>query len=557
MPASRAVLVGVGRLTQRRPESLDDASDAVDLSVEATKLALLDAGVTTNDVDAVYYIDMFGESRSFPKKSSTYNHPAKDVADRLELRNVKPENLLKGPVGGNTPQVSVNMIAERITKGEIECAVITGAEALDSYTQALKKKLQPRADIERTSEEGKVFRWGDTQEKGPEWGKKLRMTSSQDVIHGVAQMPHSYALLEQGLRHSDGVSEEERRRSNGNLFAGYNKVASAPENSDQSWFPTPRTAEEIANVSDENRMVAFPYPKFQCAVMDVNQAASVLVMSETRAKAIGVPQSKMVYLHGCGDCEDAALRVLEKPVFDRCFGMKLAGEAALKMSGLSVADIKYYDVYSCFPVAVRLSCREIGIDKVIDIEKDSHLLTVTGGLPYHGGPGNNYVTHSIAAMVEHLRRDPGTFGMVTANGGVTSKHAVGIYSTTPPPQERVFVRPDLSNALDDIRKQYPPRECVKNPGTCTGVVRTFTATHSKAATGPDLVSCVGDITSGPHKGKRFIAITTEKEEMQPFMENPDSCFNIPVAIETKDNAFGRKGFFRSTFKRIQNQPNRL
>ncbi|GBG33988.1 Hypothetical Protein FCC1311_100211 [Hondaea fermentalgiana] len=553
----RAVLVGVGRLTQRRPEKLDDADDAVRLSAKAARLALQDAAVGTDDVDAVYFIDMFGEGRVFPRKGPTYNDPAKDVAKELGLHKVKPENLFKGPVGGNTPQASVNMIAERIANGEVECALITGAEALDTYTLGRKKKLQPRADVERTNEAEKVMRWGDTEEKGQVWGKKLKMSSSQDVIHGIAQMPPSYALLEQGLRHSDGVSEEDRRISNAKLFSGYNKVASASENKDQSWFPAAHSVEEIATASNDNRMVAYPYPKYMCAVMDVNQSASVLIMSEERARALGVPQAKMVYLHGCGDCQDTAIRVLEKPCFDRCFGMKLAGEAALRSAGVSVQDIKYYDVYSCFPVAVRLACREMGIDKVIDIERESHRLTVTGGLPYHGGPGNNYVTHSIAAMVETLRGDPGTFGLVTANGGVTSKHAVGVYSTSPPPEDRPFERPDLSGALKEVQAQYPPRVCARNPGDCTGIVRTFTANFSKHGDLPDSVTCVGDITSGPCKGDRFIAISHEASEMRPFIESPDACFDIEVAITSKGGALGRKDWYQSTFRRTSGQRTKL
>src|SRR5690606_12195358 len=59
-------------------------------------------------------------------------------------------------------------------------------------------------------------------------------------------------------------------------------------------------------------------------------------------------------------------------------------------------------------------------------------LTVTGGLTFAGGPWNDYVTHSIATMVGVLREDPGAIGFVTANGGLISKHAFGLYSTTPP-----------------------------------------------------------------------------------------------------------------------------
>ena len=39
-------------------------------------------------------------------------------------------------------------------------------------------------------------------------------------------------------------------------------------------------------------------------------------------------------------------------------------------------------------------------------EDDARGVTQTGGLPYHGGPGSNYMTHSMAAMAETLRPTP-------------------------------------------------------------------------------------------------------------------------------------------------------
>merc|ERR1712125_127289 len=94
-------------------------------------------------------------------------------------------------------------------------------------------------------------------------------------------------------------------------------------------------------------------------------------------------------------------------------------------------DVHYMDIYSCFPSAVQIACKELGI------KMGQKPLTVTGGLPYHGGPGSNYVTHSIAAMTEHLRasRSPAR-GLVTANGGYLTKHAFGVYSNFPDEQAR-------------------------------------------------------------------------------------------------------------------------
>ena len=62
---------------------------------------------------------------------------------------------------------------------------------------------------------------------------------------------------------------------------------------------------------------------------------------------------------------------------------------------------------------------------------DPRPLTVTGGLPYHGGAGSDYLTHSIATMARVLREDPGALGLVSGVGMHMTKHVYGVYSTEP------------------------------------------------------------------------------------------------------------------------------
>jgi acetyl-CoA C-acetyltransferase len=100
----------------------------------------------------------------------------------------------------------------------------------------------------------------------------------------------------------------------------------------------------------------------------------------------------------------------------------------LELAGVGVDDLDFVDVYSCFPSAVQIAAREIGLP----IGDARRPLTVTGGLTFAGGPWNNYVTHSIATMTELLRGSPGSRGLITANGGYLTKHSFGVYSATPP-----------------------------------------------------------------------------------------------------------------------------
>ena len=86
------------------------------------------------------------------------------------------------------------------------------------------------------------------------------------------------------------------------------------------------------------------------------------------------------------------------------------------------------DLYSCFPTVVQCAAQVMGINPL----DESRVLTLTGGLTFGGGPGNNYVTHSIATMVERLRASAPQLGLVTALGWYSTKHAWGIYANEPP-----------------------------------------------------------------------------------------------------------------------------
>ena len=106
--------------------------------------------------------------------------------------------------------------------------------------------------------------------------------------------------------------------------------------------------------------------------------------------------------------------------------MRAASRAALAGAGIGVEDIAHIDLYSCFASAVCFALDALGL-----AGNDARGITLTGGLPYHGGPGSNYMTHSIAAMVETLRADPGSFGLTSGVGMHMQKHAYGVWSTVP------------------------------------------------------------------------------------------------------------------------------
>ena len=73
----------------------------------------------------------------------------------------------------------------------------------------------------------------------------------------------------------------------GALCAGLSAVAA---DNPHAWFRQARSADEIATVSPSNRMIGFPYPKLMNAIIEVDQAAAVLMTSVGEARALGIPR---------------------------------------------------------------------------------------------------------------------------------------------------------------------------------------------------------------------------------------------------------------------------
>jgi acetyl-CoA C-acetyltransferase len=213
-----------------------------------------------------------------------------------------------------------------------------------------------------------------------------------------------------------------------------------------------RSADEIITATPENRMVGYPYTKYMVSIMDVDMAAAVILASHEAADALGVPPERRVYLRGWCYTTDPTY-VAEHEEMWRSPAMAAAADEALRVGGVGVDDVAHLDVYSCFGSSVNFARDALGL-----ADNDSRSLTVTGGLPYHGGAGSDYMTHSIATMADVLRRDPGSYGLVSGVGMHMTKHVYGLYSTepgpiAPPEQERVQAAVDAEGKRE-VRDVY-------------------------------------------------------------------------------------------------------
>jgi acetyl-CoA C-acetyltransferase len=194
-----------------------------------------------------------------------------------------------------------------------------------------------------------------------------------------------------------------------------------------AWFPLERSVDELITATSDNRLVGYPYTKYMVSVMDVDMAGALILASDGAADAMGIPADRRVYLRGWCYATDPVY-VAEHRDLWRSPAMAAASGEALTRADVDIDDVAHLDLYSCFASSVGFALDALGLDHA-----DPRGFTVTGGLPFAGGAGSDYMTHSIATMAAVLRDDPGSLGLVSGVGMHMTKHVYAVYSTAPGP----------------------------------------------------------------------------------------------------------------------------
>lgn len=486
------VLIGSGQFTHRG--SVTDSPSPLELLKIVAKSAASDAGLPETVLARIDALAVVGFSIDAPGGLSRLPVPRllNPPASLARALGAAPAVHMYTYTGGNTPQMLINQFAERISRGEVELGLIAGAEFLGSLMKRLKSGLGFGPD------------WSDDISDAPNMvGDPRPGATPHEEAHGLAFPTNTYPLFENALRARDSRAIDEHQQRIGELFAPFTEVAAGNPN---AWFPVARSAEELVAVTPANRMVGFPYPKYVNSILEVDQSAAVLITSVRKARELGVPEDRWVFLHGCGDAADLWY-LLDRQDYHSSPAIRLTGERALDMAGIGLADIDLFDIYSCFPSAVQVAAEELGL--AID---DPRGLTVTGGLPYFGGPGNNYAMHGIAEMMGRLRARPGAYGLCTANGWHLTKQSVGVYSTRPVEGRWEREDPKVIQATIDA---LPHPVVIERPqGRAT--IETYTVIHSREG------YRMGIVIGRDGEGRRFVANTPEDEATLRGLEAVES-----------------------------------
>lgn len=473
------VLVGTGQLVQRDADPRE-ALEPLAMLEQVAGDAAADSGAgdrVLREIDTLALVSVAGWRAK---------NPPRVVAERL---GAHPRHEYVTEAGGQIGVTLANFVGERITRGETRVALIAGCNNM----RTLAKAQQQRVKLE----------WTEGGDGEPEVvGELQRGNSELESKYGLASPPDIYPIFENALRAARGLDLDTHRRRMGELFSRFTRVASS---NPFAWFPIYRDPDELVTVTPQNRMIAYPYTKYLNAILNTDQAAGMLMLSVEAARELGIPEERWLYWWGGAQAKEEAWWPSERPSFARCPAMLDASTGALQNAGVAIDEIDQIDFYSCFPVAVEMAASQLGLS-----EDDPRGFTVTGGLPYGGGPASAYCLHSLATMAERLRAAPGDKGLVTGNGWYLTKHSGSVWSTERKPGELPSAQLPARRPSDATeRAPVPVDEEAQGPGT----VEAYTVLYDREG-----APARGIVLGRTRDGKRFLANTpTDRTLLEDFV----------------------------------------
>jgi acetyl-CoA C-acetyltransferase len=466
------VIVGAGQINDR-----ELGSEPVDLMVRCSEAAIADSGSATlrDRIEAVRVV--WGV---WP-----YADPGRLVAERLGRAGATSTLTTSG---GNQVYDLVVDTAERIAAGDLDVAVLCAAESMRTRRADHARGVQTAYLPEREGAAPDVV-----------LGSERSLSGAVEEAIGAHHPTRFYAMAESALRHRLGEAVDGHRDRISALWSRASAVAASNPN---AWLRTELSAAEIATVTDRNRPIAAPYPKLMTSNLNVDQGGAVVVCSAEAADAAGVPRDRWVFPWSGAGAADHWYPT-NRWAFDESPAMRFVGRDVLALAGLTVDDCGLVDLYSCFPVAVQVAQREMGV--VPDRE-----FTITGGLTFAAGPLNCYCILPLTRSVELLRAAPGEHALLTGNGGYFTKHSAVVLSAQPSPTGFRASRPQAE--VDAL----PARPTPDAPAS-SGLIEAYTVTFDR-----DMQPDRAILTVLDDAGRRHWAESTDADTMRELLAT-DCC----------------------------------
>lgn len=468
------VIVGIGEFIDKSSQT--PGLEPLDLLERALRAADDDAGGG--------WLRQIDTLRVVNQMTWTYRDLPASLAKRVRARSVEG---IYGPLGGESPVRFLVDAAQDIAAGQSEVAVVCGAEALKTLMSQVTS--------------GKLPAWTDAD-------IEQKRLNAEDLVsplaarYGLIQPIDVYPIYDNACRAAWKQSFAEAQLESATIFARNCEVAAR---NPYAWSGKPMSAEQIAAASPGNRPVAWPYTKFMCAQLFVNQSSAVILTDRARALEMGIAEERLVYVWaGAGAHEPYDF--LRRDRYDHAPALEQVLRRTLELNRIAAADIDLHELYSCFPCVPKLSRRVLGL--AADAQT-----SVCGGLTFFGGPGNNYMGHAITAMVRAMRAGQGRIGLLHGNGEYVTKHHAAILARTPPPSGVSVANTDLQAEVDAAYGPVPELvEDYAGPAT----IETYTVTfHANGR--PNR----GVVISRTPDGRRVLGRVTEAEpEALAFLTDP-------------------------------------
>jgi acetyl-CoA C-acetyltransferase len=400
------VLVGVGTC-------FDDV-EAVELMVRATEMAAHDAGSSAL-LAAVQRV-------AVPRGTWSYTDPGRIVAERIGA----PDAVTHLVDLGIPQQTLINQALRAILDGDLDVALVVGAEAKARAARAAQRSRAANAEGIRD-----VFRRTKPADDGAsEIDQGGAAPDQHQVPQGEFLAPpeleaglfapiEQYALMESAVRAADGITVDEHRREIAELWTRFNAVA---HTNPEAAFANDLDADSLVALGPGNRPLAFPYGKWHASQWTVDQAAALLLCSAEAAERFGVDRDRWI-VPLVGVESSASLSLTKRRDLGRWPAMRALGAAAEVRVARPLRECDHVELYSCFPLAVRVQQRELGF-------APDGTPTITGGMTFAGGPFNSFVLQATAAMARRLRAAPGV-GLITSVSGMLTKPGLAVWASEP------------------------------------------------------------------------------------------------------------------------------
>ncbi len=453
LPADRTpVIIGVGEIVDR----------PTDPALALEPLALMAAAIAAADADAGGgFLGRIDSLDVINLVSWRYDRVAQRLAERL---GINPARAAYGLVGGETPTTKIHEAALRIVNGNSLVAVIAGGEAANAVGKAKAAGITLPWTPPAKSPENPII--------------ASEHVTATAIQHGIAQPAHVYPLYENATIAAWGLTPAQALAESGMVYAAISEVAAANAH---AWGRHAFTAAEIATPAPDNRMIAWLYTKRMVANNMVNQAGAVLMTTLAIARAAGVPEDRIIHVHG-GAAAAEPMDYLARDQYTR----SVAQDAVLGQAMRIAPDgFDRVELYSCFPTVPKMARRTLGLAADMPF-------TVTGGLSFAGAGLNCYMLQSACAMVRSLRDRPATAALLYGQGGYVTKHHALVVGSGPAEAASLMLPKDVQADAEALRDTVPPLDLdFAGPAT----LETFSIIYDREGT-PAYGSVIGRNADG-------------------------------------------------------------